>query len=389
MWRLPFLLFFLIPFTAAAQSEEVSDSLHTTQTWSFDGDSITQQYASIQRYQGGQLVYRSDIGTDERGQPDTTIYQHNYGANGARLRTHEYRSHITECARTRPIAYTDSMWGMYGWMDDKPSVYVAYEPCLIRYNASTNWVGDLAVRTSELHEDSIMRATLDSVWFDDRQRPTRIEKWVNGTKNYSETCEYKVLKDDSIQDVRSIWDNGEQIIWLSKYRIMEGDTIVVYQRFGPDDRNPEVRESFWIYDQRNKQTAYVGKANGRETSRVEITYATNGYVESHVRYENGSINGERERWKWIVSPSITEVIHFTKDQTHYSKTVSQQMDTKKCKWIYSSIVGWSDASVLVPHPDNLRLTQYVEYDLLDRIVFQQNYQNDGQISYQAIHHYEP
>jgi hypothetical protein len=178
-------------------------------------------------------------------------------------------------------------------------------------------------------------------------------------------------------------------MWLSKYRIMEGDTIVVYQRFGPDDRNPELRESFWIYDERHKQTAYVGKVNGKEKSRVDITYDANGFVESHVRYENGSVAGERESWKWIVSPSVTEVIHFTKDLTHYSKTISLQLDKKKCKWIYSSIVGWKDPNVLVPHPDNLRLTQYVEYDSLDRVLLQQNYQDDGRLSYQAIHQYEP
>lgn len=387
--RFQVLLFSFFPLFAAAQSEVPFDSLHTSHTWSFDGDTLAQECKEISKYKWNKLVFYSSIGTDHSGKPDTTILSHQYRANGQRLSTQEYRSHVTECARSLPIAYPDSMWGMYGWMDDKPSVYVAYEPCLIRYNASTHWVGDLAVRTSELYEDSIMRATLDSVWFDDRQRPTRIEKWVNGLKNYSETCEYKVLEDDSIQDVRSIWDNGEQIMWLSKYRIMEGDTIVVYQRFDPDDRNPELRESFWIYDERYKQTAYVGKVNGKETSRVDITYDANGFVESHVRYENASVAGERESWKWIVSPSVTEVIHFTKDLTHYSKTISLQLDKKKCKWIYSSIVGWKDPNVLVPHPDNLRLTHYVEYDAMDRVLFQQNYQDDGRLSYQAMHHYEP
>jgi hypothetical protein len=383
--RTPILILLLLFFNDCfSQSVSTVDSTHWFWNWSYDKDSMTQYTQGVEEFSNGKLVRLSTFGNDLRGQPDTLLIVHKY-ANGKRLSTEEYRGFYNDCIKFHEFAY-DSLETLYtGWMDDRVKGYHYSVPCWTTYRANTKWQDDLAIRTSELWEDTVRKVTIDSVRYDAFERPLHIVKYSDGIRIYEETCNYGRLPKDSLLVERKIWDNGRSLEWLRKYVVFQKDTFPVYDATRELSSDNVLRESYWIYNEAGKQTSYLSSVEGKEETKVLIFYDENGYVKEHQHFYRGARNEGIKRWDWTKTSKGYEVFYEDDGEMSYTKSVEHACDDKLCKWLYASLKPWPSSESLEGKLDQLQLTGYVEYDQQRRVVFQQSYQDNGRLTYQAKH----
>lgn len=386
MKTLLFLILLIVPFWSYGQME-TADSTHYFWNWTFEGDSIVQYDQGHEQFRKGRLLYSSSVGVDQRGKPDTLWIKHTYDAHGKRLSSQEHRGFFSDCLRYQKYAYDSSMFAGYWGMDDRPEGFSFYEPCWVDYSATTQWHGEWAVRTAAWSEDTVRNTSLDSVRFDALERPLHIVRYSNQDKVYEETCSYAQLDGDSLWVQRTIWDKGRSMVWNRKYLVLQQDTVVVYDATRESTSDNLWRESFWIYNALGQQTAFLSKTDGREETKLLIAYDENGLVKEHVSFYKGESDGETKRWDWIKTAKGYEIFYDQDGQRSFIKSVEQQCGPILCKWNYASLSSWPVEESLVGKLDQLQLTGYTEYDAQKRVIFQQNYQDHGRLTYQARHSY--
>lgn len=373
----------ILPQLALAQADVTADSTHSFWNWTFENDSVVQSSQGVQEYAKGRLVRETICGTDDRGKPDTLYVTHAYDALGRRLHSSEYHSYFSDCVRFEKFVPDSLALPMLYGFDDYPEGYHYSTPCWVVFRAEVKWAGDLAVRTAQWHDGS----SVDSVRFDALERPLHIVRYADQTKTYEEHCSYASGPGDSLMVQREIWDNGRSMDWLRKYRVMKGDTIVVFDAIREKSSDNVLREAFWIYNDQSQQVAFLSQVNGKEETKVLIAYDDNGMVKEHQRFYQGQSTDEIMRWNWTKTSSGYEIFYQQGEEVSYTKSTEVLCGEVRCKWIYASLKPWTAGESLEGKLDQLQLTSYTEYDQQNRILFQQNYQNKGRLTYQARHAY--
>jgi hypothetical protein len=314
-------------------------------------------------------------------QPDTLLKWHSYNDNGERLSTKTYESQIQMLPFQVPVSWSELM---YNWQDDKILYTTTYRPTLVVTRSTTSYQHNVITKTISVQEDTITRNIHDSIWLDSQKRIIKQVQWDQSERVLLITNNYSRGGGDTLVVQKNRWERGLGVSSLSKFRVMNQDTIIVYEK--NTTPNASVDEAFWIYNEQGKQTDFVGKQNGRVTSHYKLAYDENGMLKQHNHYDaNGKLDKE-ENYQWVITPTCTEVFHFSEGKQHYSKTVRTTLSdgSESISYVADPVADAKSLIANAPPADALRMSQWVLYDAASNVILQRNYDDQGRLTYDRV-----
>jgi hypothetical protein len=314
-------------------------------------------------------------------QPDTILKWHAYNDSGERLRTETYESQMQMLPFQVPASWSELM---YNWQDDKILYTTTYRPTLVVTRSTTSYQNNVIAKTITVQEDTITRTFHDSIWLDTQKRIIKQVQWDQSERVLLITNNYSRGAGDTLVVQKNRWERGQSVFASSKFRVMNQDTIIVYEK--NTTPNSPVDEAFWIYNEQGKQTDFVGKQNGRVTGHYKLAYDENGMLKQHNHYDaNGKLDKE-ENYHWVITPSCTEVFHFAEGIQHYSKTIKTSLSDGSESIIYVADPVTDAKSLMsnAPPVDALRKAHWVLYDAESNVILQCNYDDQGRLTYERV-----
>ena len=379
--------------TALKACFEKADSIIKVKTLDYQKDTVYSIIKSETGYLKGKEIYSFTVSEYGNIWSDSTWILTEYGLDGKKLFSTKIEKSKKDCA-VEPLEFSNPLFyspvdfnlifdgrqkhrkkrkkNLDEKLSSKDSICFSTFQVLTKYSDLLS----VSIGKSDYYEEPI--EIIDSNYFLPNHLKQKQVNYTNQklTKKIRFAYEYDTF--GTLSSITQI-DSSETdlLIRVTQVNYHGKDTVPIYMYIVRNNDLLSSTESYWVYNEQQKQTRYIGKTNGKLVSFIEIKYDENGKFASSKSFKADSTMYAENIYASRRRKNVVENWYYHSDyESNYGKEITYFRFGKKHVCGYSTTLKGKFEDFKFKRPKKVFLGQHLIFDSKERIIMNRNYDYD-------------